>query len=336
MVTRAFLLIAFLVGAAAGAQAQSYDPAKWAEIVAAAKKEGSVNFYTGVSPNGANLLVEGFKKAYPDIKIFMVRNTGAALTAKVEQERVSGADGADVVMNSERAWFDTRQQEGQLLKAQGPSLKDWPAKALIGGTEALNGIEVFAIGYNTALTKNPPKTYQDLLKPEYKNNLGAAPLISTVHIGLYKWIEGVYGDDYLVKLKAQNPKLYPGSSPASQALASGEVAVTLYNTPNDILNLKAQGAPVEFVIPSPAFGYEYIASAVGWSKRPNAALVLLDYLMSKDSQVTWHGFGSTASPMPNIPGALPIQSVTLWKPSDYTPETNQKFRDHWDEIFKAK
>src|SRR6202011_2812362 len=94
--------------------AASYSAAEWTKIVAAAKKEGTVNLYSAQPAPLITRLVAGFKAAYPDIPIEFVRLTSGALQAKVDQERATNADGADVVITSEVAWSEAFAKDGNL------------------------------------------------------------------------------------------------------------------------------------------------------------------------------------------------------------------------------
>jgi hypothetical protein len=57
-----------------------------------------------------------------------------------------------------------------------------------------------------------------------------------------------YGSNFLPKLGAQKPQIYASTLPQQQALASGEIAPSAL-VGAQLLDLKAQGAPVDFVIP---------------------------------------------------------------------------------------
>ena len=217
----------------------------------------------------------------------------------------------------------------------GPEVAVWPAKYLREGSVVTAGLEPFTITYNTKLvTSNPPSTYADILRPEYKGRLGTSELAATTLIAWYDWLEKTQGKDYLPKMKAQNPKLYNGTTPLAQSLAAGEIAVGAFGNITAFKPLIDQGAPIKFVIPNPGLGFEYAMGGLGWSKRPNATLVFMDYVMSKDGQTAWHGTGEGASPRSDIPGSIPIANVTAWDTSAYPPEVVTKYRAYWSGIFK--
>ena len=326
---------AALIGLAAwpptAAQAQSGD---WNSIVAAARKEGKLLYYTGQPTPAANRITAGFKKHYPDIAVEVVRGPSGEVLAKVDQERASGIDGADVFLSTEVSWFTERAREGKLLKPAGPSLRNWPAQYLQEGTVAIVGSDPFVIIYNKNLVPNPPRNYVDLLRPEFKGRLGTTELASTVLVAWYDWLEKTQGADFLNKLKAQNPRLYNGSTPLAQSVASGEIAVSAFGVPTAIIPIIEQGAPMAYVVPNPGMGNLYAVAALSWSRRPNAALLLTDYIMSAEGQGLWHGRGESASPLPGVPGAIPLATITPYDPAKYPAATVTRYRDYWSKIFK--
>jgi iron(III) transport system substrate-binding protein len=310
------------------------EPAAWARVVAAAKKEGRVVLYSGLTISVTTRIAEGFKKAYPDIPIEFVRATSGALLARIEQEKASGVDGADVWFTSEVKWFIDRAKENALLKPAGPSVARWPGRYLREGAVAIIGIEPFTIVYNKTLVSNPPRGYADLLKPEFKGKLASTELAATANIAWYDWLEKTQGPEFLPKLKAQAPKLFNGATPIVQSVASGEAAIGVHAVPTATKVLTDQGAPLVTVVPDPGLGISYAMGLLGWSKRPNAAQVLADYVLSPAGQTVWHSSGESASPLTGIPGSLPISTIVPWDVDAYPPEVVAKYREHWNKIFK--
>lgn len=310
------------------------EPAAWARVVAAAKKEGRVVLYSGLTISVTTRIAEGFKKAYPDIPIEFVRATSGALLARIEQEKVSSVDGADVWFTSEVKWFIDRAKENALLKPAGPSVARWPGRYLREGAVAVIGIEPFTIVYNKNLVSNPPRGYADLLKPEFKGKLASTELAATANIAWYDWLEKTQGPEYLPRLKAQAPKLFNGATPIVQSVASGEAAIGVHAVPTATKVLTDQGAPLVTVVPNPGLGISYAMGLLGWSKRPNAAQVLADYVLSPEGQTVWHSSGESASPLTGIPGSLPISTIVPWDVDAYPPEVVAKYREHWNKIFK--
>lgn len=306
----------------------------WADVVAAAKKEGKVAFYGAAAPDALQRVAAGFKKAYPDIAVEWQRGSSGPLVAKIDQERGANADGADVFLSTETAWYLGRLREGRLLKPAGPALAGWPARYLTQGVVVSASLQYFVIAYNKNLVPTPPRGYADLLRPEFKGRIGTSNLASTLVIAWYDWLEKSQGGDYLAKLRAQGPKIYVGPPPVAQAVASGEVAVGAFVNQQTLQTMIMAGAPIAMVTPSPALAYPYQLAALGWSKRPNAALVLVDYLMTRDGQTVLNGMDGSPSPLADIPGAAKVpDNVVFWDPDQYPAEVAAKYRDYWSRTF---
>jgi iron(III) transport system substrate-binding protein len=314
-----------------------HDAADWPKIVEAAKKEGKVVYYAGMAPAPLERLMAGFKKLYPDITVeHSIQSSGEQLS-RVQQERASNIAGADIwsTVDQNLAFFQTLAKENALLKPIGPALQQWPAKALYESAIPNVGIEPRVLAFNTALVKDGPREWLDVLKPEYRGKIGTIDSSAPAYIAFYDFIEQTTKTpDYLEKLRAQNPKLYASAITEGQALASGEIAVSVFNVPSVLTPLIAKGAPIAIAIPRPNLGTFYVAAAFGWSKRPNAALVLLDYLMSRDGQSAWHGAGDSASPLPGIKGAVEAEGVVMGDSSRLTPQFIAAYRNRFQTIFK--
>ena len=307
----------------------------WANIVAAAKKEGRVVLYNSVPLPPIQRSAAGFQKRYPEIEVIYQRGPSGQLLSKIEQERNASADGADILISTEINWYVDRAKEGRLLKVQGPEARTWPAKYLFEGAIPILDLEPFVIVYNRNEVKsNPPRGYADLLRPEFRGRLGTSELASTTVIGWYDWLEKTQGADFLQKFRAQNPKLYVGAVPGGQAAASGEIAVSAFNVTTAVKSLVDAGAPLEIVVPSPGLGIQHGAAVFGWSKRPNAGLVFLDYLMSREGQTAWNGTGESASPLAGIPGALSADSIVPVDVTAFPEPVAKAYRDRWNKVMK--
>lgn len=326
---------ACLVGAAP-ALAQAPAPGTpWPAIVAAAKKEGTVFFYAPMAVPVLQRLTDGFKKAYPEIKVEFTRMNGGPIVVRVDQERANGTDGADLIIGSEIGWMIERSKQGALLKLAGPALNGWPSNYLFDGTYFTGAYEVFVLAYNTKLVANPPRSYADLVKPEFKDKLGIPTIPSTLILSWFDWLEKTQGADYPAKVMALNPKSYISSPPLAQALAAGEISVALLNNPSTMKSVMNTGGPINFNIPNPSYGFQVWVAALGWAKRPNAGLVLADWLMSREGQTVWSGTGESASPLKGIPGAADVPgNVKFYDIKEWSPEAVKQYTEKWNRQYK--
>src|ERR1700710_531862 len=73
------------------------------ELIAAAKKEGKLVYYTANFAEVEQLVINAFNKRFPNIKVEMVRAPGGQLITRVKTEDAAGKLSADVVDHSDRA-----------------------------------------------------------------------------------------------------------------------------------------------------------------------------------------------------------------------------------------
>src|SRR5450755_260556 len=88
-----------LSGAPARAQQEFGSP----ELIAAAKAEGKLVYYTANFAEIEQEVIKAFNKRFPDIKVEMVRAPGGQLITRVRTEAAAGKLIADVVDHSDRA-----------------------------------------------------------------------------------------------------------------------------------------------------------------------------------------------------------------------------------------
>jgi iron(III) transport system substrate-binding protein len=330
--------LAGITGTAAYAQSKerSVSTADWNRIVADARKEGRVVVYTTTPPATHERIKVDFEKAYPGIVMEPIRVIGNLINTRVEQERAAGNIEGDAIITSELVWGAEATKKGWLKVPVGPNAQAWPETAIRQGAVPLLGVNPFVLVYNTNLIKTPPTSYQDLLRPEYKGKIGSTALMGDLNVGWYDWMEKTQGEGFLAKLAAQNVKTYPGAVAPTQGVASGELAINMWTVFAVTNPLQDAGAPIKTVVVNPSYGAAYGGGVVAGSKRPNAALVFMDYMMSVRGQTQMVGKGEMASALSNVPGSLDIKAVTLHDDDKYGPAVVNAFKVKWNALFGAR
>jgi iron(III) transport system substrate-binding protein len=320
--TRRQFLAASVWGLAASAlgispsSAQTFGPA---ELIEAAKKEGALVLYTANVAEVEQVVINAFNKRFPFVKVELLRAPGGQLITRVKTEAAAGKLRADVLDHSDRALLAGMEELFQdytppnaadyLPEAQA-SPKLWPRITL-----------VWSIAYNTALVKNPPKSWMDLTKPEYGNKqIGQvfAPSGGTT------WTRSMFerqvlGEDYWKKQAATQPVLFPSNAPLSDALVRGEVVIAplLYNT---IYPKKKDGAPIEiFFPPEGAPVTPFAAGIPKTAANPNAARLFLNWCLSEEGQafmIKELGNLTSLRKAPFYPEGFDPKVVKVWVP-DY-------------------
>lgn len=318
------------------AVAQSGTAANWKDIVAAADREGTVVFYSSLVPATLEPLINAFQAKYPKIQVQNVRNIEAVLIPKIQQEQSVNAAGADLVSVNILDFYDDQAAKGQLLPAVGPNVAKYPADSMHKGIAPIISGFPMGFAYNSDLVKEPPKSYADFLRPEFKGSIGtilarASPAVTF----WYDWLRKT-NPEYWEKLAKQDPKLFPSTIPMTQAVAAGEIKATIFANPGGVKLLADQGAPVKFILPEipEVYGSIYPVAILKNAKNPNAAQVFTDFLMSEEGQVFLNGNGMGISHLAGVPGSLSGVKVFSFYAHGYSPERIKEIAGEWDRLFK--
>ena len=124
---------------------RSAPAADWGKVVAAANAEGKVILYATPVPATLAQFKAAFEKAYPSITVEYTRLIGTQLVGKVDQDRASNVDGADVVITPEATWLAERARQGAIKAPVGPAAGAWPAKYIVANAGPILALEPLTI-----------------------------------------------------------------------------------------------------------------------------------------------------------------------------------------------
>ncbi|HXP94926.1 MAG TPA: extracellular solute-binding protein [Candidatus Binatia bacterium] len=256
------------------------------DVLAAAKREGSVVWYTTLDDKTLAAISARFEQLYPDITlktlVLSTRVMGPRLIAEQRGRNVV----ADLV---EGDGFQINQLVSVgILQSYRPSEA---GKYLKGAVEA-NGYytslyeDALVIAWNPARVKadglKPPGTLADFTKPEWKHHIG-------ISAASFSWLAGLQQTqsnvpDLMRKLAANNPFISANHFNVMSQLEAGEFDATPtgYGHLAD-LDRKA-GKPVEFTLLRPQLLSPIVVGLVANAPHPNAARVMLEWLLSRDGQ----------------------------------------------------
>jgi iron(III) transport system substrate-binding protein len=312
----------------ASAQVSSTE---WATVERAAEQQGRVVLYISIAGLDPRIKA-AFQKAYPKIQLNVIRQPTGELISRLDAERQANADGADVVFHTDRGWF--KQVAGHLVSPRGPAMTLYAGTKSSYDDKYVTGMLIpFSLAYNTEVLKtlgvSTPTGWKDMLNPKFGNGLIAMPERGSAPVTLQCWhaIAEMHGKSFFEQLGKSRPRLHPSIGPTVQAVAAGAAAVGFVQTAAPADLIKA-GAPIKQVVPAdPGCAYGYFLAQVSWSKRPEAAQVLLNWMMSREGQTAIHGWGYSASPLEKIPGSLEVNADKPLLDGILTPEQQQFGRD---------
>jgi iron(III) transport system substrate-binding protein len=325
--------------AAAGGATTAASSASLDALVAAAKKEGKVTIYSSQALDGLNKLAADFKAAYPGVDAEVVRGIDGDLAPKVEAEHQTGNGIADLYVSASLSWVQSKADAGDwFVPVAAPNLLgqgEYDAKQYVHpGNYFEVGAALLTFGWNTELVPKGIKDYPDLLDPSLKGKIGVPEPTSPSIVDFYLWLNETYGADYMQKLAAQQPRIYPSSLPITEALGSGEIAATPFTGPALVIPAKAKGAPVEFAIsPEGAWGARYFGMVLKTAPHPNAAQLLANFMVTTQGQADVMANAGTV--LPNVPGGLLTNDkVRKQDLAALTPDKVSAFQQEWNSLYR--
>jgi len=311
-----------------------------AEVRDKAEAEGKVVFYASMNNADVKALADGFKQLYPKIDIQFYRASDSPLMEKVMTEGRAGKPLWDVIAIT--GFYGHFLKKRGMLEAYDSPERKYFRDAYKDPQGFWTSIyTTYAIfGYNTRLVSKTsiPKSYQDLLKPEWKGQIG-------IEARPYEWFATTMknmggeekGSDFMRRLAQQQPQPRSGRTLIAQLVAAGEFkgSVTVYSQSYEVL--KGTGAPVEWIALDPVYASVHPTGIAAKATHPNAARLLMDFLLSKKGQEILRSLRRIPDRTDTPPD--PPRLIEDIRPAVTSPEVYDNFDRYirlFDETFKFK
>jgi iron(III) transport system substrate-binding protein len=272
-------------------------------LIAGAKNDKEVVWYTTTSAGDNQAIVAGFTKKYPFLKVQVLRSTGEKLRQRVLAETQSGQFFSDVLSVSSME-MGLLKSRNLLQPYDAPEAEKYPTGAK-DRDKSFTAIYArnFVIGYNTSMLaeKDRPKDWPDLLAPFWKGKFA----MDEEEFEWYGTLVDYWGREkagkFIRALAAQQPQLRRGHSLLAQLLAAGEFHAALV-FPFEIEQLKQKGARVDWSATSdPIVTSINVIALSTKAPRANAGKLLINYVLSEEGQTII----KNVSRVPLRPGVKP-------------------------------
>ena len=305
--TVSMLLLGLLVpvGFILAADSKPAWQADWEKTVAAAKKEGRLNFYVG--RYGSDKLLSEFRKEFPEIKIVSTNGAGNSLGTRIVAEARSGAMVADLYSGGAVTNFEFLYK-GKVLDSIKSALvlpEVLDESKWYGGKHRYNDPEqqhVFiyianptsaSFYYNTNMV-NPKefKSFWDLVQPKWKGKFVSQEPTGT---GIGPSLQFFYyhpelGPEFLRKLFVdQQPVYSKDRRQMTDWLAQGKFALCMGCRDSEKAN--KQGLPVDDLDMVDWKEGAHVSSGGGslglikGAPHPNAAKLFINWFLSRRGQI---------------------------------------------------
>jgi iron(III) transport system substrate-binding protein len=288
--------------------------------VAKAKAEGLVVFYTSVDVSVAERLARDFQSKY-GIKVQVERTGSERVFQRIGQEMGSNLHVVDVVNTSDAANFLVWKNSGWLASVRFEEIERyWPPQFRDrDGAFATWRATLSPIAYNASLVKpaEAPKTWADLLQPQWKGKLVKAhPAYSGSEMTADYELMKAFGWPYLQRLGEQKVMQVQSSTEPPKVLSRGEQPVMAGGNEYVVFQLQAQGSPIVMVYPPEGTPFETSPAAIFKdAPHPNAARLFYQYLFSRETQqllVEFGGLRSVRAGLKEPANRIPITRIRLF------------------------
>jgi iron(III) transport system substrate-binding protein len=257
-------------------------------LIAGAKAEGKVTWYTSLAGSSYKELAQGFERKY-GVKVDVYRAASNDLMARITAEAKARQYLVDTIETT-LPLLKSLREDGLLAVYASPHLQKYPAHAKENAGNGLyywgvNRESFIGVGYNPNVIPAGavPKNFAGLLNPQLKGKIGMTT--SDTGVRMMGAILKYKGDGFASKLKTQDVSLHAVSGRAMADLAiSGEVPISPSIFRDHAMESKLKGAPIDWValegVPTNAGATSIIYQA----PHPHGAMLLADFILGPEGQ----------------------------------------------------
>ena len=254
-------------------------------LLDAAKKEGTLTFYTSMQTPESQPLSAAFEKKY-GIKVNLWRATSDQVVQRAITEARGNRNTVDVV-ETNAPEVEALARESVVAEYFSPHFKDFPDWALPAHhkwTSARANLWVVAFNTNKVKREEIPPAYVDFADPKWRGRIGIESTDQDWMYAVIQFLGEERGLDFFRKLAALKPDMRLGHALLAELIAAGEVPVGLTVYSGNADSVKKKGAPVEWVAVEPIVGRPQAISVAAKAPHPNAALLFTDFILSPEGQ----------------------------------------------------
>jgi iron(III) transport system substrate-binding protein len=306
-----------------------------ARIVAGAKKEGVVNVYTSETVDDLAALSAAFQGKY-GVKVNAWRGSAENILQRTVVEARGGRFDVDAIETGATT-MESLEREQLLQPVSSPAFADLKPQAIRPHHEWIGTrYNVFVAAYNTGLVNKAdlPKRYEDLAQPKWNGKLG----IEAESSDWFGALVGALGEErglaLFRKIVAENGmSARKGHTLLANLVVSGEVPLALSTYLYKVAQLKARGAPIDWLGIPPVVARFEGAGVARRAPHPYAAMLYLDFMLS-DAQAILakrHFSPASAKVAPSPDAALPAGTQPIFldpaKALDQGQKWSKTYRD---------
>jgi len=271
-----------------------------AKLIEGAKKEGEVHYIDALNqPKTQALLDRAFRKKYglPDSFKFThtLRGTGEVV-ASVQQEIKAGQHTIDIIWVGAPAFFKAAAKDGALLPYVPTEWKRYEAAVKRAGIEVdpPNWIVPAAYSFVPVWNRKCPgfanvqiKSWKDMLNPAFRGKAQIGDVRkSFTFAATWAGMEATLGKDFIPKyVEITQPAIFFRTEESLQKVMSCEYPIQPWQLSGRVYQRVQEDATLDLGVAWPEEGVVLLGvpmAIVKGSKHPNAAKLLMEFLLSGD------------------------------------------------------
>jgi iron(III) transport system substrate-binding protein len=254
-------------------------------LVEAAKKEGTLTFYTSMQTPESGPLSQAFEKKY-GIKVQLWRATSDQVVQRAITEARGSRNTFDVV-ETNAPEVEALAREQVVAEYRTAHEGDLPAWAIPPHHKWYSDrANLWIVAFNTDKVKKAdiPPTYEGFADPKWKGKIAIEATDQDWMYGVINFLGEERGMDMFRKLSAMKPDMRTGHALLAELIAAGEVPVGLTVYSGNADSIKKKGGPVDWLAVEPIVGRPQALAVARMAPHPNAALLFADFILSPEGQ----------------------------------------------------
>lgn len=306
--------------------------------------------YTAVEAEDLTKYAEAFNEDHPDININWVRDSTGIITAKLLAEKNNPQ--ADVIWGLAATSLLLLKSEG-MLEPYAPKGVDKLDPKFVDKSDppAWTGMDawVAAVCYNTVESEKlglpKPESWKDLTKPVYEGHvIMPNPNSSgTGFLDVSSWLQMFGEEEGWAFMDALHNNIasytHSGSKPCKLA-AAGEIPIGISFAFRGAKS-KAEGAPIEIIVPSEGVGWDMEATAiVAGTDNLEAAKTLVDWTITEKANRMYNegyavvAYPGIAKPVEHFPENLAEKMID--NDFEFAANNRKAILEEWQKRYDGK
>lgn len=317
---------------------------------AGAQSRTPLTVYTALENDQLGPFKEAIEAAVPEVEVVWVRDSTGVITARFlaeaenpQADMVVGLAVSSLMMFDERGLLESYAASGaDALKEVFRDSRDEPTWY---GMDAYVGVICYNTAEGAAAGIETPTSWQDLLAPEFEGKIVMPHPASsgTGYLTVAAWLQMMGEEDGWAFMDALHENmaayLHSGSAPCVQAARGERVAGIALDMRG--VQEKAQGAPLEVVVPAEGVGWEMEASAiVKGTDHPELAQKVMDWSVTREANDLYQQtYAIVAHPdADNYPDGYPegVEEALIDNDFGWMAANRERILAEWTSRYEAK